>query len=370
MARGIPTGGLTTGTDGVKTVEEAARWGGTAGIPYDPCHQQACDDVDNSNDEALDVNADALAFGGAPVRDEHRRRQRRPRPRPTSRRSARSPRPHPRQRGAARAYPQVTRADLTVRQRAPASPRPLPPTRLAVVATTTAPPRPASARRTTIALKILMAATGLVFVGYVLLHMYGNLKALRARRPSTPTPSTCGPSASRCSRTAACSGRSRVVLIVSLVGHGYAAFSLWARAGNARRSKYAAGRTAMRTAWMRWGGVFLLLFIVWHLLHFTILKISPNAAANGPDVENNPYRLVVASFQVPWMTLIYVLAMVALALHLAHGVFSAHADPGVDRHAEGVPPRAARRERHGGRHRRWLPHPAARHPLRPDQVRH
>lgn len=62
MARGIPTGGLTTGTDGVKTVEEAARWGGTAGIPYDPCHRQACDDADNRNDEALDVNADAVAF--------------------------------------------------------------------------------------------------------------------------------------------------------------------------------------------------------------------------------------------------------------------------------------------------------------------
>ena len=44
------------------------------------------------------------------------------------------------------------------------------------MATTTAPPRPASARRTTIALKVLMAGTGLVFVGYVLIHMYGNLK--------------------------------------------------------------------------------------------------------------------------------------------------------------------------------------------------
>ena len=46
------------------------------------------------------------------------------------------------------------------------------------MATTTAPSRPASARRTTIALKVLMAGTGLVFVGFVLLHMYGNLKLL------------------------------------------------------------------------------------------------------------------------------------------------------------------------------------------------
>ena len=59
---GIPSGGITTGTDGVKTVEEAARFGGTAGIPYDPCYHQACDDIDNIGDEALDVGADALAF--------------------------------------------------------------------------------------------------------------------------------------------------------------------------------------------------------------------------------------------------------------------------------------------------------------------
>ncbi|WP_392544508.1 M28 family metallopeptidase [Oryzobacter telluris] len=63
IAAGIPAGGLFTGAEGVKTVEEATRWGGTAGIPYDPCYHQACDDVDNSNDEALDVNADAMAFG-------------------------------------------------------------------------------------------------------------------------------------------------------------------------------------------------------------------------------------------------------------------------------------------------------------------
>ncbi len=63
MAVGIPSGGVSTGAEGVKTVEEAARWGGTAGIPYDPCYHQGCDDYDNSGDEALDVNADAVAFG-------------------------------------------------------------------------------------------------------------------------------------------------------------------------------------------------------------------------------------------------------------------------------------------------------------------
>ena len=41
---------------------QAARWGGTAGLAYDPCHQQACDDADNVGAEALDVNSDAMAF--------------------------------------------------------------------------------------------------------------------------------------------------------------------------------------------------------------------------------------------------------------------------------------------------------------------
>jgi succinate dehydrogenase / fumarate reductase, cytochrome b subunit len=191
------------------------------------------------------------------------------------------------------------------------------------VATTTAPSRPASARRTTIALKVLMAVTGLVFVGYVLLHMYGNLHAFSGEQAFNDYAENLRTLGEPFLPYGGLLWIIRAVLIVSLVGHGYAAFTLWARAGNARRTKYAAARTAMRTVWMRWGGVAILLFVIWHLLHFTILKVSPNPDASGPDVENNPYRLVVASFQVPWMTLIYVAAMVALALHLAHGVFSA-----------------------------------------------
>ncbi|GAA4397109.1 succinate dehydrogenase cytochrome b subunit [Fodinibacter luteus] len=197
------------------------------------------------------------------------------------------------------------------------------------MATTTAPSRPASARRTTIALKILMAGTGLVFVGYVLLHMYGNLKVLLGEEAFNTYAEHLRTFGEPILPYEGLLWIVRVVLVLSLVGHVYAAFSLWSRAGTARRTKYAAAKTAMRTAWMRWGGVFLILFLAWHLLHFTILKVSPNPDATGPDVENNPYELVVASFQVPWMTLIYLLAMGALALHLAHGVFSAQQTLGL-----------------------------------------
>lgn len=58
----IPAGGLFTGAEGVKTAEEAALWGGTAGTAYDPCYHQACDTYANNNDTALDINADAVAY--------------------------------------------------------------------------------------------------------------------------------------------------------------------------------------------------------------------------------------------------------------------------------------------------------------------
>lgn len=63
IAAGIPAGGLFTGAEGIKTAEEAAIWGGTAGLAYDPCYHQACDSYDNVNLTALNVNADAVAYG-------------------------------------------------------------------------------------------------------------------------------------------------------------------------------------------------------------------------------------------------------------------------------------------------------------------
>jgi Zn-dependent M28 family amino/carboxypeptidase len=62
IAVGIPSGGLFTGAEGIKTDDEAELWGGTAGIAYDPCYHQACDTYANNNDDALETNSDAVAF--------------------------------------------------------------------------------------------------------------------------------------------------------------------------------------------------------------------------------------------------------------------------------------------------------------------
>jgi hypothetical protein len=59
---GIPSGGLFTGAEVPKTEEQEAIWGGTAGEQFDPCYHEACDDLDNINLHALEVNSDLIAF--------------------------------------------------------------------------------------------------------------------------------------------------------------------------------------------------------------------------------------------------------------------------------------------------------------------
>lgn len=68
----------------------------------------------------------------------------------------------------------------------------------------------------------------------------------------------------------------------------------------------------------------IFVFLVWHLLNFTIVKVNPSG---GPTTD--PYELLVDTFDLWWMTLIYLVAMVALGMHLRHGVWSAAQTLGV-----------------------------------------
>jgi Zn-dependent M28 family amino/carboxypeptidase len=61
IAVGVPAGGLFTGAEGIKTEAQAAVYGGTAGVAYDPCYHQACDTFKNNSDTALDQMSDAAA---------------------------------------------------------------------------------------------------------------------------------------------------------------------------------------------------------------------------------------------------------------------------------------------------------------------
>jgi len=61
IEKGIPSGGIFTGAEDAKSAEQALRWGGTAGAPYDPCYHQACDRIGAVDRTALDRNVDAIA---------------------------------------------------------------------------------------------------------------------------------------------------------------------------------------------------------------------------------------------------------------------------------------------------------------------
>ena len=62
IVNGIPAGGLFTGAEGVKTVEQQGIWGGSAGQQFDPCYHQACDTYANNSNHALEVNSDLIAY--------------------------------------------------------------------------------------------------------------------------------------------------------------------------------------------------------------------------------------------------------------------------------------------------------------------
>jgi len=195
------------------------------------------------------------------------------------------------------------------------------------VATTTSPAKPGTtARGTTVFLKLIMATTGIVFIGYVLLHMYGNLKIFSGQEAFDAYAEGLRSFGKPLLPQGGLLWIVRLVLIASIVGHVYAALTLWSRANGARTQRYAVRKAvgvglASRT--MRWGGVFLLLFVIWHLFHFTIGKPALNPDVPASEVAESPYVMVVASFQLWWMTLLYLVALVALGLHLMHGVFSA-----------------------------------------------
>lgn len=179
----------------------------------------------------------------------------------------------------------------------------------------------ARAARSTIALKLLMAISGLVFIGYVLVHMYGNLKAFAGHDAFNEYAHHIREIGEPILPHEGALWIIRVVLIVALVVHVYTGMALWRRAKRARGTKYVVKKNTganYASLMMRWGGVALLLFIIWHLLNFTVVKVN---VTGGPT--NDPFNLMVDSFSTWWLTLIYLAAMLALGAHLHHGVWSA-----------------------------------------------
>ena len=178
-----------------------------------------------------------------------------------------------------------------------------------------------------------MAITGIVLIGFVFVHMAGNLQILMGQEKinayahtlqTLPLPILWG---------------SRLFLLVCVVLHAWTAIVLIRENRRARPNKNEVEETKRAgLASLRMGltGTILLFFIVFHLLHFTIRTIYPEynelrttvGAPVGMEVHD-VYSMVLAGFQHTWVSVFYVISMFLLCGHLGHGFSSVFQSLGV-----------------------------------------
>ena len=181
--------------------------------------------------------------------------------------------------------------------------------------------------------KYLMALSGIVLVGFVFVHMAGNLQILMGQEKinayahalqSLPLPILWG---------------SRLFLLLAVVVHAVTAYQLVKENRAARPNRNDVEKTqraGIASLKMGLTGSILLAFIVFHLLHFTIRTIYPEysemmTTVGSPDSNeiHDVYSMVLAGFQHTWISVFYVVAMFLLCGHLAHGVSSAFQSLGI-----------------------------------------
>lgn len=200
-----------------------------------------------------------------------------------------------------------------------------------------APPfdRVAKALTSTISLKIAMAVTGVLGVGFVLFHMLGNLQVFLGRDAYNDY-------AEFMQGLGAIKWLGRLGLLTILVAHVGAAIALVQRNQKARPDRYADGlrtrETSIAAMYMAELGFVLLVYIVYHIAHFTVGVVHTEFGGvdyfaleqigdNG--ARRDLYSHFIASFQQPVIAATYIIASLALAAHIAHGATSMFKTVGI-----------------------------------------
>ena len=186
--------------------------------------------------------------------------------------------------------------------------------------------------RSAVGKKAVMAVTGIILFGFIVVHMIGNLKLYEAGtfmqyRDQAYQPVRYLDAYGFFLRHV---GEPlvpaftllwifRAVLLLAVVLHVWAAWQVTRMSQTARPRDYVSRpkiHTTYASRTMRWGGVIILLFVIYHLLHFTTGTVHPDFQ------EGNVYHNVVTGFRVWYVSLFYIVAQIALGLHLDHGLWS------------------------------------------------
>ncbi|HVE62171.1 MAG TPA: succinate dehydrogenase cytochrome b subunit [Mycobacteriales bacterium] len=176
-----------------------------------------------------------------------------------------------------------------------------------------------TAYRSTIGRKAVMALSGLMLFGFVVVHMIGNLKIFTGDVHFDEYAEGLRGFGKPFFGSGQFLWVSRVVLLAAVLAHIASAVSLTRTSRAARPVRYVVHKPttssyASRT--MRWGGVIIALFIVYHVLHFT------TGQAHQDFRHGEVYHNVVSGFEIWYVSAFYILANVALGLHLFHGLWS------------------------------------------------
>lgn len=179
----------------------------------------------------------------------------------------------------------------------------------------------------TVGKKVAMALSGLVLIGFVFLHMAGDLKAFQGQEAFDAYALFIREFGYPLIPHQGFLWGMRIALLAAVGLHILAAWQLWTQSRDARAVGYEKESSqvfsyASRT--MRWGGVIVLAFIVYHLLHFTTGTLHPQFE-HGAAYDN----LVIGFSSIP-VSLFYLVAVGSLSLHLYHGIWSLVTTLGIE----------------------------------------
>lgn len=164
-----------------------------------------------------------------------------------------------------------------------------------------------------------MALAGLVLFGYLILHLVGNLKVFYGETKFNEYSEFLRAVGAPVLGHSQLLWIVRIILLAALLVHVVAYIQLWATSRAARRIGYRKFEPevfsrASRT--MQWGGIAILLFVVYHILHLTTGDVHPEF------VPHSPYHNLITGMRDPLASAIYVIGVSAVGLHLYHGLWS------------------------------------------------
>lgn len=174
--------------------------------------------------------------------------------------------------------------------------------------------------------KAVMAVTGILLAGFVIMHLAGNLLIFLG-------PQALNAYANKLQELGPLLWAARILLLGAAILHIVCAVTLALENKKARPIGYERKKdiqTTLAAKTMVFSGLMILAFVVYHLLHFTF-RVTHREISNFKDALGHPdvYSMVVLSFKEPLISGFYLLAMSLLFLHLAHGIASSFQSLGL-----------------------------------------